>query len=83
MSRIPFLVAMPNRVMKPIIAGILNIPEVNQIVNTPPIKANGRLRRIIPASLKFLNSYILILKINKLFYRILNNLKKERPNYYD
>ncbi|MCK7534986.1 MAG: hypothetical protein MZV63_30340, partial [Marinilabiliales bacterium] len=61
-SRIPFLVAIPKSVMNPIIAGMLRIPEVKYIANTPPIKARGRLSRIIPASLKFLNSRNLIIK---------------------
>ena len=38
------------------IAGILRIPDVIHMENTPPINASGKLSRIIPASLKFLNS---------------------------
>ena len=44
-SNIPFLVAIPNREMKPIIAGMLMIPSAKNIANTPPMRANGRFSR--------------------------------------
>jgi hypothetical protein len=51
------LVAIPKRVINPIMAGILTMPVVNQRLNTPPISARGRDSRIIRESLTFLNSW--------------------------
>ena len=48
-SNIPFLVAIPNREMKPIIAGMLMMPSAKNIANTPPMRASGRLSRTADA----------------------------------
>ena len=56
MSNIPLRVAIPNNDMKPMMAGMLTSPVVIIKANTPPIKANGKLRRITPLCAAFLNS---------------------------
>ena len=52
----PLRVAMPNKVIKPIIDGILIMLEVKNTANTPPIKANGKLSNTIADNVRFLNS---------------------------
>ena len=48
---IPFLVAIPNRDMNPMMAGMLMILSAKKIANTPPISANGRFRSTAEACL--------------------------------
>ena len=45
-NNIPFRIAMPKRVMKPIIDGMLTMPDEIRIANTPPINAKGKLTKI-------------------------------------
>ena len=55
MSNIPFRVAIPKREIKPIIAGILIIPPVKNMVNMPPISANGKFNKITADCVTLLN----------------------------
>ena len=52
----PLRVAMPNKVMKPIIAGMLTVFDVMKIAKTPPIKAKGRFNKTIADNVTSLNS---------------------------
>jgi hypothetical protein len=55
-NKMPFLVAIPKRVINPIIDGILITFDENFIAKIPPIRASGRLSRIIEASVVSRNS---------------------------
>ncbi len=46
----PFLAAMPNSVIRPIIEATFKTPPDKKMPNTPPINASGRLTRMISAS---------------------------------
>ena len=52
----PLRVAMPNKVMKPMMAGMLTVFEERNIANTPPINANGRLMSVSADNVTSLNS---------------------------
>ena len=52
-SMIPFLVAIPNNVMNPIIEATLSTPPERNTPATPPIRASGRLSMMSSASREF------------------------------
>ena len=47
---------MPNKVMKPMMAGILMVLDVMNIAMTPPINAKGRFNKTMAESVTSLNS---------------------------
>ncbi len=75
MRRIPFLVAMPKSVIKPMMAGMLNMPDVSHTLSTPPINANGRFNKIMVEIFTFLNSWYSKKKItNKASSDVITNV---------
>ena len=55
-SKIPFRVAIPKRVIKPMMDGMLITPEVKNTARTPPINASGRLSKTMAERVRSLNS---------------------------
>ncbi len=55
-NKIPLRVAIPKRLIKPMVAAMLMIPEVKYTIKIPPISAKGRLIKTTKANFTSLNS---------------------------
>ena len=69
--------AIPNREIKPMMAGILMIPDVIHMLMTPPMIARGRFNMMIPDSGMLWNSLNNSRKINKMDIREVKNKVRE------
>ena len=55
-NNIPFRVAIPNKLINPMVEAMETMPDVKYTIKIPPISANGRFNSTIVANLISLNS---------------------------